>query len=54
MAPETPYRIGDLVVIPREDYTLVDHEKSHLLLGRHGGLTDAEMLVPLIAVRLDG
>lgn len=54
MAPETPYRIGDLVVIPREDYTLVDHEKSHLLLGRHGGLTDAEMLVPLIARRLDG
>ena len=53
MAPETPYRIGDLVVIPREDYTLVDHEKSRLLLGRHGGLTDAEMLVPLIASRLD-
>ena len=54
MAPETPYRIGDLIVLPRADDTLVEHEQSRLLLGRHGGLSDLEMLVPLIARRLDG
>ena len=53
LAPETKYRIGDLLVLPREDYTLVENHDTHLLLGRHGGLTAEEMLVPLIAARLD-
>ncbi|MGE5262580.1 MAG: alkaline phosphatase family protein, partial [Acidobacteriota bacterium] len=34
MAPETPYRTGDLIVLPRADYSLVEHAKSRLLLGR--------------------
>ena len=53
LAPETKYRIGDLLVLAREDYTLVENHDAHLLLGRHGGLTAQEMLVPLIAARLD-
>ncbi len=53
-APEAPYRIGDLLVIPRQDYTLVESNESRVLLGRHGGLMPDEMLVPLIAARLDG
>ncbi len=52
-APEAPYRIGDLLVIPRENYTLVESKESRALLGRHGGLMPDEMLVPLIAARLD-
>lgn len=52
-APETPYRVGDLIVLPREDYTLVEDQDSRVLAGRHGGLTEHEMLVPLIAARLD-
>jgi predicted AlkP superfamily pyrophosphatase or phosphodiesterase len=53
VAPEAKYRIGDLTVIAREGYTLVEDRKQHPLLGRHGGLTNGEMLVPLIAARLD-
>lgn len=53
-APEARFRIGDLLVMPRENYTLVESKESRTLLGRHGGLTPEEMLVPLIAARLDG
>lgn len=41
-------RIGDLVVMPHGDYTLtsiVDPRTSRLL-GQHGGLTPAEMVIP--------
>ncbi len=53
LAPETRYRIGDWIVLPREDYTLVEHKNVKPMLGRHGGLSSGEMLVPLIAARLD-
>ncbi len=53
LAPETRYRIGDWIVLPREDYTLVENRQVRQMLGRHGGLTPREMLVPLIAARLD-
>ncbi len=53
VAPEAKYRIGDLTVVAHTGDTLVEDRKQHLLLGRHGGLTEGEMLVPLIAARLD-
>lgn len=53
VATETKYRIGDLLVIPRSDYILWDKPDEPKLVGRHGGMTDLEMLVPLLAARLD-
>jgi hypothetical protein len=53
LAPEARYRIGDLIVLPREDYALVEHRDARKMLGRHGGLSSEEMLVPLIGARLD-
>lgn len=47
--PETLDRIGDLVVIPRGPQALYWPHDSYSLIGRHGGLTDEEMLVPWIA-----
>lgn len=53
-APEARHRIGDLIVLPRADYILWEKGDAPKMLGRHGGLSAAEMLVPLIAARLDG
>ncbi len=53
LAPEARYRIGDWIVLPREDYSLVENRDAKRMLGRHGGLTPEEMLVPLLAARLD-
>ena len=50
---ETPYRLGDLVALARGNHYLAKQEKSLKMLGRHGGLSPAEMLVPLFIVRLD-
>ncbi|MBI5303332.1 MAG: alkaline phosphatase family protein [Chloroflexi bacterium] len=52
-APEAEHRIGDLIVLPRDDAYLLDKRDEHPMLGRHGGLAEDEMLVPLIAARLD-
>jgi len=55
---EVPHRLGDIVGIARGSYCLNRHppkpdgEKKQML-GRHGGLAAQEMLVPLLAVRLD-
>lgn len=46
-------RLGDCVVIGRERAYLWWAEKENPLLGRHGGTSAEEMLVPLLAVRLD-
>jgi hypothetical protein len=52
--PETPYsetgpRLGDLAVIARQGVTLGERPlKPGLPLSRHGGLSDREMLVPLL------
>jgi predicted AlkP superfamily pyrophosphatase or phosphodiesterase len=46
---ETPDRIGDLVVIPKGPQALRWPYDEFKLLGRHGGLSEDEMLVPLIA-----
>ncbi len=54
IAPEARYRIGDLIVLPRSSHILWEEDKPPHNLGRHGGLNAAEMIVPLIAARLDG
>ncbi len=48
----TPERIGDLIVIAREDAYLWWAAKPNHMLGRHGGLSADEMLVPFYAVNL--
>ncbi|MCA9916404.1 MAG: alkaline phosphatase family protein [Anaerolineales bacterium] len=49
-------RIGDVVAIMRSGYTLFpeqEREWAHKMIGRHGGLTHAEMQVPWLGFRLD-
>jgi hypothetical protein len=46
-------RAGELLVLPRGRHALEHAEPSVSLLGRHGGLTEDEMLVPLIGARLE-
>ncbi len=44
-------RIGDRVLVLREDWTLFDRiagEKPHRMIGQHGGLSEDEMYVPLV------
>lgn len=53
ISPEVEHRIGDLIVLPRENYFLWDRTEESTMLGRHGGLTEQEMLVPLMLARLD-
>ena len=59
LGPGTPYtevrhRLGDIVGVARGDAFIACNEDDVTrLLGRHGGLTPEEMLVPLLAVRLD-
>ncbi|HQE91644.1 MAG TPA: alkaline phosphatase family protein [Anaerolineae bacterium] len=53
---EVPHRLGDIVGIAIGDAYFARAEellKKQPMLGRHGGLTSQEMLVPLLAVRLD-
>jgi predicted AlkP superfamily pyrophosphatase or phosphodiesterase len=53
IAPEAQYRIGDLLVLPRRNDIFWERNEAPHTLGRHGGLTAPEMLVPLMATRLD-
>jgi len=53
IAPAVPHRLGDVVAIARDDWILYDRPKEPDMIGRHGGLTPGEMLVPLLMVRLD-
>lgn len=51
---ELEYRLGDIIGIARNDAYLVrDSASISKMRGRHGGLDAAEMLVPLLAARLD-
>jgi hypothetical protein len=48
---ELPYRIGDYTIIMKENWTISDlllDEKPNKHIGRHGGTSKEEMLVPLI------
>jgi len=50
-------RFGDVVAIMRGGYTLfseAERPKAHRMIGRHGGMTHAEMQVPWLGMRLDG
>ena len=54
VAPEHLDRIGDLVVICRRDYVVIDSGYSpfeSMLVGYHGAATPAEMEIPLMVVR---
>ena len=51
-AKVTPGRLGDLIAISHGDAYLWWASKTKPLLGRHGGLSAEEMIVPLMAVRL--
>lgn len=46
--PDWSSRTGDLVMIARGDAYLWWHQQPNPLIGRHGGLTEAEMTVPLL------
>ena len=51
---EVRHRLGDIIGIAKDDsYLDRSEEHAHKMLGRHGGLLSQEMLVPLLAVRLD-
>ena len=50
-------RFGDVVAIMLGGYTLfseAERPKAHRMIGRHGGMTHAEMQVPWLGMRLDG
>ena len=52
--PRLAERVGDITLIMRGHYTIKDHlpgEKRHLLIGNHGGLTEDEMLIPLVVAK---
>jgi hypothetical protein len=49
MDPRTPERIGNWVVIPQGGAYWWWADNKNPLLGRHGGVSPTEMLVPLIA-----
>lgn len=48
---EVPHRLGDLILTPRLTWRLHD-ERTPPLIGWHGGLSDWEMLIPLLWKRL--
>ncbi len=55
--PGTPHprladRLGDLIVAARGEAYLWWAEKENLLVGRHGGLSAEEMIVPLLSAEL--
>ncbi len=55
--PGTPHprladRLGDLIVAARGDAYLWWADKENPLVGRHGGLSPEEMIVPLLSVEL--
>jgi hypothetical protein len=53
IADETVARAGELLVLPRGNHALQRAPLQVPLVGRHGGLTQDEMLVPLIGTRLE-
>lgn len=53
--PRLHARVGDFVLVMKEDWTIVDWlpgEKRFDMIGVHGGLSAAEMCVPLIVARV--
>lgn len=51
---EVPFRLGDIIGFAKGGHAFGwSKEDAERLVGRHGGLTPEEMLVPLLALRLD-
>jgi hypothetical protein len=50
--PHLRDRIGDLIVVARDDSYLWWSDSEDFLLGRHGGLAPQDMLVPFLATRM--
>jgi hypothetical protein len=50
--PRLRDRIGDLLAVPRGNAYLWWADKENPIVGRHGGLSSQEMLVPFLAARL--
>jgi len=50
--PQLLDRLGDLIVYGRGDTYLWWANKDNPLIGRHGGFSPEEMLVPFLAVNL--
>ena len=53
IADETYARAGELLVLPRGSRALQARQPPMPSVGRHGGLSQEEMLVPLIGARLE-
>lgn len=56
-APQTAERVGDVIATMRHGYVFLtpsEREKADKMQGRHGGMTEAEMRVPWLGIRLDG
>jgi hypothetical protein len=51
--PEAARRLGDLLLVSRGQHSLLWGPENSSTLGHHGGLSPEEMLVPLIAWRLE-
>jgi Type I phosphodiesterase / nucleotide pyrophosphatase len=53
LKPEAAARLGDVALVAREPIAFDDPNDTgpYHLIGRHGSLTEAEMLVPLLATR---
>jgi len=51
--PRLLERLGDLIVAARGNAYLWWADKKNYLVGRHGGLTEEEMVVPFLVTRLD-
>ena len=51
--PRLRDRIGDLIVLAKDKAYMWWAEKENPIYGRHGGLSEEEMLVPFFAFRLD-
>ncbi len=48
-------RVGDVALVMKRHAIIKDHlpgEKRHTLIGNHGGVTEDEMLIPLVYARL--
>jgi hypothetical protein len=50
--PHLAERLGDLIVAARNDAYLWWADKENPFVGRHGGLSADEMIVPLLSVEL--
>jgi hypothetical protein len=51
-ASELKHRVGDLIALARGNFYWEEREEVKMR-GRHGGLAEEEMLVPLIVARLE-